>query len=269
MAGITELGAIPDTKSILQKKDIKMKYLTLLIISIILFSCLNKREGEQKPTLLSKVLTITENEDKGIKEILAFYGGTSQYSIGASASTEDGVKKFFEIELSRSTVVEKYVDRSKMTASNIACIFFNNLNDQEIEKYSEIRVVLSENGEKETYKFQTAKLKLVEQRMAVLDKTVGFIKDKNFDAILPMLNNTITNYNKEELIAKLKMVDPQFGNVTEGIRKFGFVTYKSEIGKELIHISGIIVRDKQNNEFSIDLDLNSDKNEIYALDYRL
>lgn len=245
-----------------------MKYLTLIIISIF-FSCTNRYEGEQKPTLLSKVLTITENEDKGIKEILAFYGGTSKYSVGASASIEDGVKKFFEIELSGSTVVEKYEDRIKMTASNIAYIFFKNLNEQEIQKYSEIRVVLLENGEKETYKFQTEKLKIVKKRMPIMDQVVQLIKDKNFDAIIPMLNNTITNYNKEELISKLKIVDPQFGNVTEGIRKFGFVTYKSEIGKELIHISGIIVRDKQSNEFSIDLDLNSDKNEIYELDYRL
>lgn len=38
--------------------------------------------------------------------------------------------------------------------------------------------------------------------------------------------------------------------------------------KEILHLSGALIRDKQNNEFSIDIDFNSDKDEIYQLQYK-
>ncbi len=67
---------------------------TAIILSIVLIAC-------------KSIVSISNNEDKGIKEVLDFYGGYCKYSIGASASTEDGTKKYFELELSKSDIIEK------------------------------------------------------------------------------------------------------------------------------------------------------------------
>lgn len=122
-----------------------MKYLGLSILiasSLTITSCGNRHEGEQKPTLLSNALSITDNEDKGVKEILDFYGGYCKYAIGASASTETGKKKYFELELSKSDAIEERAKVAQMPASNIAYLFYKNLNQEERANYDEIHTVL-------------------------------------------------------------------------------------------------------------------------------
>lgn len=47
--------------------------------------------------LVSSCASITDNEDKGVKDILGFYGGYCKYSIGIVASTSEGKKKYFEL----------------------------------------------------------------------------------------------------------------------------------------------------------------------------
>jgi hypothetical protein len=246
------------------------KLLTIIIVIFILTSCAEKREGEQKTELISYLVSITDNEDKGVKEILNFYGGYCKYSIGASASTEDGSKKFFELELSKSEVIEKQAKAAQMPASNIAYLFYKNLKGEK-SNYEEIRTVLIfEDGEKMTFKFPTKQLELVESRMNVVNKVVGLIKDKKFEELKPLLNdNKLVSYNKEELIKNLLLIDPQFGNVTEGFRSFGFRINKEKDGMEILHISGAIIRDKQSNEFSVDLDLNGKDDTVYLLQYKL
>jgi hypothetical protein len=251
-----------------------MKHLGLLILivsTLTITSCGNRHEGEQKPTILSNVLSITDNEDKGVKEILDFYGGYCKYAIGVSASTETGKKKYFELELSKSDAIEERAKVAQMPASNIAYLFYKNLNQEERDNYDEIHTVLIfADGEKMTFEFPTKQLELVKQKMKVVDKIVDLIKEKNFEALRPLLNDTaFVTYDKNELITNLTNFDPQFGNVTEGFRPFGFRINKAKDGTEVLHISGAIIRDKQSNEFSVDLDLNGNDDNIFVLQYKL
>jgi hypothetical protein len=251
-----------------------MKHLKLLIIiaiSIVIASCGNTREGEQKPSLLSNLLTITDNEDKGIKEILDFYGGSCEYSLGASASTETGRKKYFAIEVSKSDAIEAKTKVARMPASNIAYLFYKNLNAEERKNYDEIQVILVlANAEKKTFEFPTAQLELVCQRMKVVDKVVGLIKAKNFEGLSPLINDSsVATYDKKELITNMAKLDTQFGNVTEGFRCLGFTINKALNGTEVLHIAGAVMRDKQNHEFSVDLDLNGKDESIYLLQYKM
>jgi hypothetical protein len=234
-------------------------------------SCGNKHEGEEKPTLLSNAVSITDNEDKGVKEILDFYGGYCKYAIGASAWTETGKKKYLELELSKSEVIEQKAKVAQMPASNIAYLFYKNLNKEERDNYNEIHTVLIfADGEKMTFEFPSEQLELVGQRLKVVNKVVGLIKEKNFEALKPMLNDkALVSYDKNELVANLVKVDPQFGNVTEGFRPFGFRINKAKDGTDVLHISGAIIRDKQSNEFSVDLNLNGKDDSIYVLQYKL
>ncbi|WP_298425515.1 hypothetical protein [uncultured Kordia sp.] len=243
------------------------RILSLIICAFLLISCGNKREGEQKTGLLSNFVKITDNEDAGVKEILDFYGGQCKYAIGASVSTKDGSKKYFELEMSQSDAIDKQLDKVYLPSSNIAYRFYKNLKEEK-KNYDEIKVVLiSKENKKQEFDFPITLLEKAEKRIKVAEKTVSLLKEKQFEELKEMLNNELVAFNKDELIPRLKEVEPQFGNILE-FRLFGFKIMEIK-DKELMHISGAIIRDKQNNEFSVDIDFNSDKYELYQLQYKL
>lgn len=223
-----------------------------------------------KPGVFSNLISITDNEDNGVKKILDFYGGYCEYAIGASASTDDGKKKYFELRLSKSVGLEKQRANPELVASNVAYIFFTNLTEER-KNYDEIHAVLNfADGKKETFEFPVEQLKLVENRMAVVKKIVAAIKKKDFEALRPILiDNSLFSYDENQLIANLKIVDPQFGNVTEGFRSFGFRINETKSGIKIVHIAGAIIRDKQSNAFSVDLNLNGKDDKAYKLEYEL
>lgn len=82
-----------------------------------------------------------------------------------------------------------------------------------------------------------------------------------------MLSDEISSLEKDEFILQLKKVEPQLGKILE-FRLFGFKITKTK-DKELIHVSAAIIRDKQSNEYSVDLDFNSDKHEVSQIQYEL
>ena len=243
------------------------RILSIIICAFLLTSCGKKREGEEKTGLLSHLINISDNENNGIQEILDFYGGRAEYSIGASASTSDGTKKYFEIEMSQSDAIDKRLDKVYLPSSNIAYRFYKNLKEEK-KNYDEIKVVLiSKDNKKQEFSFPITLLEKAEKRMKVSEKTISLLKNKKFDELKEMLNNEIVPFNKDELISNLKKFEPQLGDIIE-FRLFGFKVTEIK-DKEFMHISGAILREKQNNEFSVDIDFNSDKFELYQIQYEL
>jgi hypothetical protein len=244
------------------------RILSLIICVFLITSCGNKREGEQKTGLLSNFIDITDNEDAGVKEILDFYGGQCKYAIGASASTKEGNKKYFELEMSQSDAIEKLADKMEMPASNIAYLFYRNLKDEK-ENYDEIHsVIIFEDGTKKTFEYSTKQLGLVHNRMKTVNKVVELISSNDFQTLKSILNNELVGFDKDEIITNLENMNPKLGKVIE-FNPYGFRINKSKSGIEILHISGAMIRELQNNAFSIDLDLNSEKEEIYLLQYKL
>ena len=242
------------------------RILSLLICTFLITFCGNKRDGEQKTGLLSNFISITDNEDAGVKEILDFYGGQCKYAVGVSASTEDGKKKYFELEMSESDAIEERLDKPKLPSSNIAYIFYKNLKEEK-KNYDAIHVVLiSKDNSKQQFEYPISTLEQVEKRMGLNDKTVSLLKEKKFEEISSMLNNELIPFDKEELVPRLIELEPQFGNIKE-YRFFGFMIVPFK-GKEILHLSGALLREKQNHEFSIDIDFNSENDELYQLQYK-
>ena len=221
----------------------------------------------------NKQIKATINEDKGITEILDYYGGYCEYSNGSETVSELGgsstTNKYFKIEMSKSEIIQSLSQKIELPASNIAYLFYKNLIEEK-SKYDEIQVVLLMNdGKKMTYKITTEKLEVVKNKMPLVFKAVGLIKDKKFEELRPLLNDSsLIKYNKNELIQNVSTLDKTFGTVIEFF-PYGFKYYKTESGNDILHISGIIKRDKQNNEFSVAFDPNSNTEEILALNYEL
>lgn len=244
--------------------------LPILSLSLLVLSaCGNRREGEQKPTLLSHAMSITDNEDKGVKEILDFYGGECKYSVGSSDLGE-GRKKYFVLEMSKSKAIEKYTNAVEMPASNIAYLFFHNLKEEK-NNYDEIQTIIHfDDNSKMDFKFPKKDLELVDAKMSTVQKFVTLLKNKDFEQIKLMLvvDTSFLRYNKNEVVANLAKVEPQLGTIQKFL-PYGFRLRKLDNGKEFLHISGVLLRDKQSNEFSVDLDPVAKRDEVIAVNYKL
>ncbi len=101
---------------------------------------------------------------KAVKDILAFYGGYCEYSIGTTVS-EKGAKKFFELKMSKSDVIEnKFSHNLELPASNCAYILYRNLKNEQ-NKYDEINVdIILRNGKQVSYEYPVNQLKIVVQK---------------------------------------------------------------------------------------------------------
>ena len=181
----------------------KLSYLTL--ITFLLISCAEKHKGEQSTSLLSNVLSITDNEDKGIKEVIGFYGGSCEYSIGESFSTDSGKKKFFELKLTKSEVADKFASVPEFTASNMAYMFYKDLKNDR-KKYAEIHSVLILNKkDKYEYKYSTWKLDTISAKLKLFNKVFESIKGKNYDQLKTILSNdSYKDLDKNQIVLNLK-----------------------------------------------------------------
>lgn len=248
----------------------KFSLYTIIIWGLVLISCGNRHEGEERPTLLSNLLSISNNEDKGVKEILSFYGGYCKYAIGYSASTREGKKKYFELEISKSDIIEKYKNVVEMPASNIAYLFYRNLKNEK-NNYDEIHtVIIFKDKSKVTLDYSKETLAIVDNKMNVVEKLVNLLKRKNYEGIKPFLkpDTTYIHYDKDELVSNLTKVELQLGTIKEFL-PYGFRFNDKKDQQAFLHISGVLLRDKQSNEFSVDIDPKSTNDEIILLQYKL
>ncbi len=246
-----------------------IKFYALLCSVLVIGSCAERREGEEKNSLVSNFISITDNEDKGVKEILKGYGGYCKYAVGFSLSTDGGKQKYFELELSKSDLAESYSKKVEMTASNIAYLFYRNLQNEKAN-YDEIHsVVVFKDGVREEFIYSREKLELVMNKMDVVNRVVQLMKEKDFNGVNQILkyDETFGRYDKSRLIDNLAKMDPDLG-VIEKFSPYGFSFYKLN-GKELLHISGVLVRDKKNNQFSVDMEPASSGDTILRLQYKL
>ena len=176
------------------KPLITMKKLNLiLIVLLISTSCSERHKGEKKTGLISNFISITENEDSGVKEILDFYGGQCKYSYGVSVSTTKGKRKYFELIMSKSELLEKYAQFIEMPASNISYLFYKNLKEEK-EKYDFIKVVIEfSDGEDIEFEFLRDELEIVSQKLEVLETVSELMKTAQYDRLFELFDEEHTS----------------------------------------------------------------------------
>ncbi|NLR95070.1 hypothetical protein [Flammeovirga agarivorans] len=238
-----------------------MKKQIYLFLNILLFSC----------SIESSILS--ESASKGIDDILKFYGGFCEYSVGKVVATDEPTTTYFEVKLSKSKGVEKFKKDSKFASSNIAYRLYRNLTKEEKSNYSEIRtIIIFESGITKKYSFKTNELETVDNKTKTVDLVVDYLKDKDFEKISTILNDSsVIEYDKDALITQMEKVDSKYGNITEeGFRIFGYrkVKYNRKY-KKYLRISGAIIRDNNSNELSVVMDPEKENNEVLTLEYAM
>jgi len=244
------------------------RFISYTFVLILLASCGGKQGPVKNPQTDNKPLT--PNEDRGIKEITGFYGGDCTYSQGKTPS-KTGAIRYFKLQVTNSSALDKVENIAPLSTANIAITFYNSL-ERERMNFDEIQsVILFSDGKKVENHFSAKSLDQVLMKMSTVLKVIGYLKEKNYDSLSSVIDdkNGLTVFNKKALIKEIKSADDTLGNIKEFV-PYGFAFFKTKDQKRnILHISGVIVRDKLNNEFSVDIDADSDKEQVLMISYKI
>lgn len=176
------------------------KQLLLFIFSFFLFSC-NK-------------VSISSDEKSSLEKVSQFYGGMTNYSKGFENKNGYPID-FFEIKMSKSSLLNKDVVNLTKHAGNIAYLFYSNLSKENQKKYIEIRVSIElNNGESRSYKFKQSELNGVLQFLPSLENANYLIISKDYKKLATLFRNDM-NVSEENLKDLFNKIHSSLGEIKE------------------------------------------------------
>lgn len=262
-----------------------MRGLYIILLAVFLVSCGSDEEKRsannqtvtidpntgqpvpiQTPTVTMTVPGAGDMAQFAIKEITGFYGGIARVSNG----TTDKGKRFYRIDVSNSPTLDSNVRITELNISNIAVLFYKHLSP-EADKFDEIQASITfGDGQKLVKTYAKEKLELVLSKIVVITRIVNLLKEKNYNGLLPILNDkSHIAYDKTLLVKNIERAEQRLDMVKEFI-PYGFIFVQTDKKKELLHVSGVLLREHgNNNEFSLDFDPAVAKEEVLFLNYKL
>lgn len=153
-----------------------MRKILSVLVLIILFSC-------------NKVIE-TENEINSVQAVLNFYNGECLKSKGFEKN--NGVnKKYYEIEISKSELLNQSPDELKSHSANIAYLFYSNLKSEK-SNYDEIKVKINlSNGESQSFKYADKELNEIENLQPKINEIIECVKTDDYKSLTKQFEDSI------------------------------------------------------------------------------
>jgi hypothetical protein len=225
-------------------------------VFLLVSSCVQKRKNEKLNTIASKIVSVSDNEYKGINEVLDFYGGNCIRHKGYI--TQNGVKQtYFELELEQSRLLEKLSYIIEMPASNIALIFYENLNNDEKEKYSLIRVTINfMDSKKSQFDFPINILETVTEKSETLNEVSNLMKISDYSTLSELFyKENDSGFSNERIKDVCNELDTKYGKIDSlQFQGFSFFKSKERNNKDYLILAGIQYRSLQNIPLVITID---------------
>lgn len=182
-----------------------MKKILSITILLIFISCNNTG--------------VTVKEENAVLQVLNFYNGECLRSKGIKS--ENGNNKFyFELEMSKSELLNAKSKNLKTHSANIAYLFYSNL-DEEKKNYQEIKVkIVLYNGTTQEFSYSNVELSEIEKLQPYLNQIIAKISKKEYEKLLISFDKTvdIDAKNIENLFAT---IENQYGKINK-IQSQGF-----------------------------------------------
>jgi hypothetical protein len=170
-----------------------MRKILSILVLILLYSC-NK-----------VTVTETKNEINSVQAVLNFYNGECLKSKGFEKG--NGVdKQNYEIEISKSELLNQSPDKLKSHSGNIAYLFYSNLKNEKTN-YDEIKVKINlSNGESQSFKYSDIELNEIEKLQPKINEIIKFIKTEDYENLTKQFEDSIKvdKKNISELFNTLK-----------------------------------------------------------------
>lgn len=213
---------------------------------------------------------------KAKREILSKYGGEYSQKVGSSnenvvvdtnISTDGNIAEattgVYNLELKGSEVVENYSKNLWIPASNIAYLFYSNLEKADSNKNINVRIQL-ENGETENFVYTRVELEEIEKSIPIFEVLARKISEKNYKGILSGLK---INLDVNHIKTLCGFNDSVFGEISE-TEYMGFTFVENqENQKTFIQLTGVNMRDLKNTPFSIFINRETQVIESFAFEF--
>lgn len=153
-----------------------MRKILSILILIILCSC-NK-------------ITETENEINSVQAVLNFYNGECLKSKGFEKGNGVDVQ-YYELEISKSELLNQSPDKLKSHSANIAYLFYSNLKNEK-SNYDEIIVKINlSNGESQSFKYADKELNEIEKLQPKINEIIEYIKTDDYRNLAKQFDDSI------------------------------------------------------------------------------
>ncbi|RYY60135.1 MAG: hypothetical protein EOO05_10940 [Chitinophagaceae bacterium] len=213
-------------------------------------------------------LVISDEEKKGIEEVAALYGGTWNYGINRSYSSDKGNESVFTISMAGTDPLTGDGTFAEMYASNIAYIMYTHIKAGKRSYQQIVTNINKGEGQKATYEFPLTTLEKVDMKMNYAKHVAELVAEANFEELEKelVLDELVPASKKEALRGLIAEGDSAFGKIGQ-FRFSGFQFMNTKTGKPCLRMSGNLKRSRQDSQFSVFVNAESGKNELYAFDF--
>jgi hypothetical protein len=153
------------------------KILTLLLLTLIITSC-------------KKDIGVTKKEVNSVQQVLNFYNGECLRHKGFETKNGE-TKTYFELEMSKSSLLESNAKKLTSHSGNIAYLFYSSL-DNEKTNYNQVRVKINlENGTSSEFSYSDKEIAEIEKLMAKINQISELLANKKYENLLGIFDKTI------------------------------------------------------------------------------
>lgn len=147
---------------------------------------------------------LTKTEIDAVQQTLNFYGGQCNRATGIKIINNEKLK-YFELEFSKSPLVEYWVNNSELPASNIAYLFYLNLHEER-SKYDLIKVKLNfSNGNSNEYSYSKSEISNFIRLCPLNDTISSYLKNEKYESLLVKFDSDFLDKSaKNEFISTLR-----------------------------------------------------------------
>lgn len=190
----------------------------------------------------------TENEINAVQQVLNFYNGECVKSKGIEIN--NGVdKRNYELEMSKSDLLNQSPTKLKSHSGNIAYLFYSNLKNEK-SNYDEIKVKINLlNGETQNFKYSDIELNEIEKLEPKFKEITEYIISEDYENLTKQFDGSI-KVEKKSISELFESFKSQYGKINK-TQFQGFQFENSNNFGKIIVINEALVLEKVNANMNL------------------
>ncbi|RYZ83742.1 MAG: hypothetical protein EOP04_19375 [Proteobacteria bacterium] len=248
-----------------------MKKFIWAIVCIVVASCGSDHPGEKKTSLASHFLSISDSEDKGIKDVISSFGGECEYGFSKSVSVNEEQQNTFWLSVRKSQSIDDLPIDAEVFASGIALTFYRNLKEEK-SKYSHVKVKVVKSGSSSEKSFSVKLLDSVLSRFNVVKSAINFIDKEDYKSFSNSVYlderfiEDLDAQKKATFLDTVKAIRNSTGPLKE-IISIGFNEISLPDGSEFLYYSIFVLFEKRNYPISLVVNRDTTDQRVHFFNY--
>ena len=225
------------------------RVVSILAVIIIVVSCNNNS-------------SVTKNEVNAVQQVLNFYGGECLRSKGVKSENGNNTT-YFEIEISKSELLNLDSKNVLSHSANIAYLFYSNLGSEKAN-YNEIKVKVDlSNGSNQEFVYSNKELDKIEKLEPYLKRIIDKITNKNYKELSSLFDESV-KVNPSSIGDLFSSLEGQYGEIKKSQTQ-GFENKKTNNFGDVVLVREILVLEKKS--ITMNLIFKKDSGKLISIEF--